>query len=476
MAGVLRRVPGRAAAAALAAVVVAGLHVAYVVHYGADVAHYDDWSIVPMIDAARHGRLTFAALWAQHNESRGLVGNLVLVAFGLVDHYDTKAVIVLSALVMAAAFGGLLWLWRRRLDRWPHPVAVLVVGAVWFSLADFENALMAYQFMWMLVLALVVAQLAVFDRGRIGPGTLVAAAAVTVAASLTAFQGLLLWPLGLGVLWWRRRHVTRPVVAAGAWVAAAAVTLVLYGRGFSFSSAATGGGSVSAALRHPLGLLRYLLVLVGNVVPSENPSWIHPHEAIAVVVLGLAGWAAARSLLDARRAGRLPVAACLVAFAVAFDLSIALGRASLGVTSAQTSSRYTLPNVLLVVALSMVAADVATRRGRRRPRAPAVVVLAAAGALVVAQVAVSTNFGLTYGATSRFNAEVDARTVVNLDRLSPAAAGFLVPIFVINSVPALRQLRRMAVADRLNVFAPGVAAPYRRAGPPLELVPPSLRR
>ena len=99
----------------------------------------DDWSVVPLIHAAIHGHLSFGSLWAQHNENRVLVPNLVLVTVGVLSRDDVRTALLLGAVLFAATFFLLLDLYRSYSGRAFGLVSVLALGLVWFSLADWPT-------------------------------------------------------------------------------------------------------------------------------------------------------------------------------------------------------------------------------------------------------------------------------------------------------------------------------------------------
>ncbi|MGH9919994.1 MAG: hypothetical protein ACRD6W_14155, partial [Nitrososphaerales archaeon] len=43
------------------------LYLVFVLRYSVNSLFWDDWSVVPLINAAQHGHLTFSMLWRQHN-------------------------------------------------------------------------------------------------------------------------------------------------------------------------------------------------------------------------------------------------------------------------------------------------------------------------------------------------------------------------------------------------------------------------
>ena len=211
------------------------LYLLYLDHYAVNSFVDDDWSVVPLVHGALHGHLSLSLLWSQHNESRIVVGNIVDVLFGYADRLDVRAIIFFSALVFIASYIGLLALFRKYTSRPLTPIPVLVIGVVWFSLADYQNALWAFQVSWYLTVFFFVMMLCALllpeDRR---PLWFAAAVVLAVAASLSTVQGFLSWPIGaICLLWpgWSRRLRT-PVTI---WLGAMIVTVGVYVHGYEFS-------------------------------------------------------------------------------------------------------------------------------------------------------------------------------------------------------------------------------------------------
>jgi len=124
------------------AAVVTALSTAYllfVVHYSVNELFADEWNVVPMVDAAFHNHLSITALWAQHGENRMLVPNILFVGLGVATRFDTRADVVLSALVYVASFTVFLAIFRSYLHRSLTVLSVCATGVVWFGLQDWEK-------------------------------------------------------------------------------------------------------------------------------------------------------------------------------------------------------------------------------------------------------------------------------------------------------------------------------------------------
>ena len=133
----------------VAALVVPVFFLAYVARYTVNVPVVDEWLRVPLLDDSLHGHLTLGGLWAQYNETRIFLGNLIFVAFGFIDHFDVRALAFFNAAVFIVTYRCFCWS-SGPTSGSPGPLSVLVIGVVWFSLADYENPLYGFQVPWYL--------------------------------------------------------------------------------------------------------------------------------------------------------------------------------------------------------------------------------------------------------------------------------------------------------------------------------------
>jgi len=282
---------------------VPALYVFFVAHYGVNTLFNDDWSMVPIVHSVLHGHWSLSQLWAQHNEHRVLIPNLAFIAFGEVAALNAKVIMLTSAVLFVGSYGFMLGLWRRYCNRLPAPIEALVLAGVWFSLADFESALLAYQITWYIVIFLLFVLLYALSRTPLRPSWIIGAGIVAVVASFSSLQGLFLWPVGALCLWRRRGAIERGArMVGGGWVAAAAVTTFIYFWNFNFSDA--GSGSFRYALEHPFTTAKFLLAEIGNVVPNLTVGSLHWHMAIGLVIVIAAIGVASSSMKSIRASGK----------------------------------------------------------------------------------------------------------------------------------------------------------------------------
>ena len=172
-----------------------------------------------------------------------------------------------SASLFTASYVFLLMMYRRTAGGWLGPIEVIVVGLIWFSLADWENALWGFQMAWYLTLFFVMAMLLVLSGRRVTPLGLTAAVVLAAAASLCTVQGLLAWPLGLLCLFWRLEGRGRWLSYGGPWATAGVATAAIYFWHYNFH-APSGGAGAGSAIFQPATLVEYLLAEMGNVFPG----------------------------------------------------------------------------------------------------------------------------------------------------------------------------------------------------------------
>ncbi len=295
-----------------------------------------------------------------------------------------------------------------------------------------------------------------------------AAAGFAIVASYSSLQGLILWAMGLLVLTWRIRDRHQAIRVCGAWLVAGIITTAVYLDGFDTQPGATGGGSVSFAVHHPLGTIKYFLAVVGNVIPGHVG--LRPHELLGLALTLVAIYVFIGCCRENPEVRGTPLPAALILFAVLFDLSIALGRVSFGIDQA-LSSRYTMANLLLLLGVAayliprLAAVNFQDRRFLQHRRLQ----IAIAGVAVlffVAQVLASTKFGLENSVIHQRTMDTGARVVVNLSAIPVSQQSPLVSTYVYPSLQVVAPLIRDTESDRLSMFSPGTRQQIEREGPP----------
>ena len=246
-----------------------------------------------------------------------LFPNLISVGLGVATHDDTNATMLIGPVICIGAYVVFLLLLLSYLGRL-SALAVVVVAVVWFSLADWGNALWAFQMAWYLILLLLMVMLYLL-LVRSSAIAFTAAVAVAVAGSFSSLQGLELWVVGLVCLAWPlapRLWIRSWRILT--WVAVGVITSVIYFRGYT-----SGIESVwdHYALHHPTKVMAFVLVELGEVIPNTDKHTLWLTGALGTVLLVAAVYVVVRCGQDRRC---LPVA--LILFWLIFYLLSAIGR------------------------------------------------------------------------------------------------------------------------------------------------------
>src|SRR5829696_8704963 len=196
----------------------AALPYLYVRAFGVNVVFADAWDMVLVFHKFFSGRLTFADLYAQHNEHRMFFPKGAELLLGMLTRYNNVAemYLIVSCFVVTAAV--LLLAFRREIGLpliFFVPVALLI-----FSFRQYENMLFGFQINFAFtqtigVLALYLLYAASSnDTKRLA---FVAALGSATVASFSTAQGLLVWPAGLLGLLLGPAATSRKKVFVGIW-------------------------------------------------------------------------------------------------------------------------------------------------------------------------------------------------------------------------------------------------------------------
>jgi hypothetical protein len=454
----------------------------FLFHFASDGFLFDDWNLVPFLHSALGGHLSWGQVWSQYGEPRLPLVRLEFLFFAKSTQLNTRWAIFFSAGVLIASYGLLLGLLRTYLGRRLTPISVLIVGVVWFSLANTQSALLAFEVGWYFVLFSFIAMLsALLIPQRQSKFWLAVAVLAAVIATLGTIQGLVVWPIGLVAIVWRQPKSRRMYGEAGVWVAACAVTTAVYLLSYNFSLTSCYpdfGCTPTSALAHPVTAFHYALVLIGNVVPGSftsdhpgsyfgaAPTNVVRFELLGALLLASCIGICIRSYRGRFTVERVPLPLLLIGFSLLFDASIVWGRVGEGVSGPVINNRYVMPNIVLLTAiviygLAHVPLLRSSTAGRTWTTYAAWLCVMALAALVVVQVTVATEVGLTAGRQTQTFVVDGARTVVNLNRIPSGdrnceLAHYLVPADEVSE----------AAADHLADFSRGTYEHYRKMGPP----------
>jgi hypothetical protein len=164
--------------------------------------------------------------------------------------------------------------------------------------------------------------------------------------SFSSLEGLLIWPIGLVLLYQRKRS---PAIALG-WLAAAVASSGLYFYNFTINERYVG------AWAHPLVAFKFFSFAIGDVVGLQLNGSPYPYSGYAAVrLLGLVIVVLAVGVLIAygiRRdeSGGTPIGVALICAGLLFAVMVTNGRIVLGFQGA-SQSRYTTFDLLVPIGI-----------------------------------------------------------------------------------------------------------------------------
>ena len=364
----------------------------FIQHYAVDAIWYDQWWDVQLLQHWYSGHLNLSQLWAQHGNNRILFPNLVMLLLAATTRLNTVVEEFVSGVLLAVSVGLIMWTHKRRSKAttwiWYLPVALVLL-----SFVQYQDTLWGFQLAWYMVFAALAGTLYLLDRERQGWPGLVAAVFVAVVGSFSSIQGLLIWPVGLLLLYQRRRAGRFMIV----WATGAVGTIVLY-----FYNIRTSGLSPSSfLLHHPVTDLQYFLLALGDVIGvGVSRTASTGNDALMVlglILLLLAVWTLVNYGWRRDDSGS-PIGVALTLYGLLFAVIMTVERATLDLTIAGTS-RYTTFDLLIPMgcyltwlgprSIASTAHGASRITARSRPATLAVLAL-----LIVLQVVLGTSSGL----------------------------------------------------------------------------------
>ena len=419
----------------------------FIHQYGVNTIARDQWDDVGILDAAYSGNLSLNVLWSQWAVERLFFPRLVVIALADVTHLNTVVEMYMSASLLMLAIALFIVTHKRRSPTIPWlyycPVAFLML-----SLVQYENTLWGFQLAWYLILAAFAVVVFLLDRPIMPWWILVVAIVAAIMASYSSFQGLLIWPAALVLLY--HRHRSRGIVAT--WCGVAVLTGAFYFFHFNFKLQA---GNDSFAVHHPIEGVKFFLSSIGNIL-GVSISYFSSNDGVMLFGIALfvcAIWLLIRFGLNRDESGASPIGITLICFGLLWVLSITLTQSSEGMV-ASAASRFTTYELLIPLGCYLTILD--------RPLASRGVAVVSSSVLALMCIAIvfGTVNGLAGGSYTYQSRIVEAKVTANAQQATRSqllAADPIDGLAIPTSVPIARNLR-------LSMFATGSAGIYGRSG------------
>ena len=341
----------------------------FIDRFSVNVVSVDQWSNIKLIQSWHKNGLSFGDLWAPHFDHRVLFPNFIVLGLAQFTHFNVIIEEYISAVMLVATTALVIATHRRRSRStpliWYLPVALLL-----FSFVQYQNTLWGFQMAWYLVTLGLATALYFLDRPILTQAAFLAAIAATVVASYSSLQGLIVWPVGLVLLYFRRRSRQQLVT----WCTVAVVTTALY-----FYHWQTGAHSKPTfVFTHLITSLKFFLFLIGSVLGVQGTIHAGAEIAFGSVVVAVSIGLIVRYWRRDEQTTR-PFGVALVLYGLLFGATITQARAWYVVYGFYAPSRYSTCGLLALVGCYLVLLD---RSGVELRHAHSM--MEAAGAAVVA--------------------------------------------------------------------------------------------
>lgn len=312
--------------------------------YALDMPYYDQWELVPLLEKVHAGTFSLGDVWAQHNEHRLVFPRLVMLGLAHLTDWNIYAELATN-LVLALFTWMILFMIIRRSSAQVHEGennrVYMAMTLIVFSVSQWQNWFLGWQLQeFMNVLAIVIALgcLSWQTHTSLGVGLALMAG---VVATYSFANGILIWPIGLGMLVLLRS--ARPYTfrrEAGAWGLVGFVVIVSYLYGYQTPP-------YHAPLRDALGQPRhvslYFFAYLGQ--PLGNMSL---YMALCMGAFGFLVWLVTLLQLVVCRVSLVALLPWIgmALYALGTAALTAVGRVDEGLEQALSSRYVTMANLL----------------------------------------------------------------------------------------------------------------------------------
>jgi hypothetical protein len=329
-----------------------------VVRYGVDVPCWDQWDLVPLLDKMYRGRLALADVWAQHNEHRHLFPQLIILGLGRLTAWNLRYELAVNIALMlgtCAVLARQIRITGRGTAtpglRWAIPAGSLIV----FSLSQYQNFLWGEGMCLLLNLLAAVGGIVVLANAEFRWRRFAGAALLGMVATYSFGNGLLFWPIGLGVLLVVTRRGRERTASIAAWLLVSLLVAGCYLWGYQKPAEHP---AVNSLFAMPLAYAAYVLKFVGNLGAQYYTGPLAGEQgdgdlALIAGVLGMLALTWAGAMVLWRRLAGLKVLVpyfAMIAYTLGTAMMTGIGRVGFGSDQA-LESRYGTMGVPLWVSL-----------------------------------------------------------------------------------------------------------------------------
>lgn len=312
------------------------------VRYSVNTPFWDQWQYVDLMSHVHTDTLTVNDLWQQSNEHRLVVPKLITIGLGQVTNWNFRVPVFMN-LVVAIGSYTLLLLMLMRVFKNKAVLAALGVAFAWllfspnqwinwiwgFQLAFFLAIFFALLTIWLLTRADVHTRRSIFIYGVV---------AATIATYCNG-NGLIMWPVGLGILLWHRASRERLLWWIGVGVVVSASYLYKFHR-------SPDSLPLSVVIREPVAVFKYVMIYLGRNLSTTQHSAVYVGSGLMIVFI--------LSIIYIYKKHSLRQVSdwiALAAYSITTALLAAVSRLNFGVGQAFIAISYTTISLVFILAV-----------------------------------------------------------------------------------------------------------------------------
>lgn len=312
--------------------------------YSVNVPWWDQMPFVGLMDKAHSGTLTVYDLWQQHNEHRIFVAQGLELLVGKVTGYNFQVYVFMNFLTALGSFCLLVSLLHRTFGA-GKSTALLAIPFAFILFTPFQwvNWIWPFQLAFFLCVFFTILSTWLLTAPRLHDSRWIFAAAVLMATITTYCNGngMLIWPIGLAILLWRRVDRRQLYI----WCGVAVTVIASYFYKFQRSADSP---QLLEVIKEPVGVLKYAFTYLGRNLAETQTVSLYAGMALFTVFI-------CAVLYICRHGGFRAVISwtALAAYVFLTALLAAASRLNQGVVHSFISNSY--PTISLLFILSTLA-------------------------------------------------------------------------------------------------------------------------
>lgn len=316
-----------------------------------NLPYLDQWEFVPFLEKAFTGSLSFHDFWAQHNEHRILFPRLIMLGLAWLTDWNIYWELMVNV-ILGVGILGLAWAQMRRsaaaLNKQAEPWLLPLFSMLLLALTQWQNWFLGWQLQEWLNLLCAWGMTLALTGSRLSGWRLFIAAILALVGTYSFANGMLLWPLGLGLIVLQPHPGIRRPVLAAIWAILSIAVIASYLWNYHTPPYHPDPWN---ALFQPMDLAVYFFKFLGQPVIS-----FHGGGAAIAGALGLAIWGAL--LLRCWKKGLSSLAylpwLALGLYSIGSALVTGTARAPFGTDQAMSSRYVTVANPLWIAVVVLL--------------------------------------------------------------------------------------------------------------------------